>query len=61
MLDRHREALSRAGDHAALEPVRAALGMRRDEDLVGAEGAQGILSTQQINALAKYVASVAGK
>ena len=41
--DREREALARAGDDAALEPVRAALGVRRDEDLIGAEGAQRIL------------------
>ena len=37
--DRRREALARRVDDAALEPVRAALGMRRDDDLVGAEGA----------------------
>src|SRR5205807_3032103 len=37
--DRHVEALSRPVDDAGLEPVRPALGMRRDDDLVGAEGA----------------------
>ncbi len=35
--DRHGEALARGVDDAALEPVRAALRVRRDDDLVGAE------------------------
>ena len=41
--DRHGEALPRAADHAALEPVRPALGMRRDDDLVRAERPQRVL------------------
>ena len=39
-------------DDVALEPVRAALGMRRDDDLVGAEGAQRVLDRLQRVAVA---------
>jgi len=41
--DRNVEALFGCADDVALEPVRAALRMRRDDDLVGAERAQRVL------------------
>ena len=47
VVDRHRVALARARDDASLQPVRAALGMRRDHDLVGAEGAERVLHRLQ--------------
>src|SRR6266566_6991363 len=43
MGDRYWEALARILDHPALEPVRPAFGMRGDDDLVRAEGAERIL------------------
>src|SRR5207248_5413881 len=45
--DRHGEALPGAGDDTALEPVRPALRVRRDDDLVGAEGAELVLDRLQ--------------
>src|SRR5688572_6419853 len=45
--DGHGEALPRSVDDAALEPVGAALGMGRDDDLVGAEGAERVLHRLQ--------------
>jgi len=41
--DRNREALLGARHDALLQPVRAALGVCRDDDLVGAEGAERVV------------------
>src|SRR5437879_4683548 len=54
--DRDCEALAGAGDDALLEPVRPALGVGRDDDLVGAEGAQRILDRLQRFAVADLAA-----
>src|SRR5213595_2307265 len=52
MRDRDREALARACDDAALEPMRTAFRMRRDDHLVGAEGPEGVLDRLQRIAVA---------
>ena len=52
MGDRDGEALARFLDDAALEPVRAALGMRGDDDLVRAEGPERVLDRLQRIAVA---------
>ena len=55
--DRHARSAPRAPGHdAPLEPVRPALGMRRDHDLVGAEGAQRVLHRLQRIAVADLAA-----
>src|SRR2546430_11582307 len=58
MGDRDREALARARDDAALEPVRAPLGMRRDDHLVGAECPERVLDRLQRVAVADLAARV---
>src|SRR2546430_14087111 len=58
MGDRDREALARARDDAALEPVRAPLGMRRDAHLVGAECPERVLDRLQRVAVADLAARV---
>src|SRR5437763_15498178 len=45
--DRDRETLAGTADDAPFEPVRPAFGMRRDDDLVGAEGPQRVLDRLQ--------------
>src|SRR3954453_24136143 len=45
--DRAREALAGAADDAPFEPVRPAFGMRRDDDLVGAESPERVLDRLQ--------------
>ena len=45
--DRDGEALPRLADDAALQPARAALGVRRDDDLVRAERAERVLDRLQ--------------
>ena len=57
MRDRNGEPFARALDDAALEPVGAALRMRRDDDLVGAEGAQRVFDRLQRVAVADFAAS----
>src|SRR6266545_3741224 len=56
--DRAREALARLLDEALLEPVRAADGMCRDDNLVGAERAQRILDRLEGIAVADLAADV---
>ena len=52
------EALARLVDDAALEPVRAARGMRRDDQLVGRERAQRVLDRLERVAVADLAARV---
>src|SRR5262245_59512735 len=56
--DGNREAFAGTGDDAALEPVRAAIGVRRDDDLVRAEGSKGVLDRLQRLAVADLTAGV---
>src|SRR5437773_6941886 len=50
--DRNREALAGAADDALFQPVRPAFGVGRDDDLVGAESAEGVLDRLQRLAVA---------
>src|SRR6266516_6842268 len=54
--DRDREALAGAADDALFQPVRPAFGMGRDDDLVGAESAEGVLDRLQRLAVADLAA-----
>src|SRR6185437_17038246 len=54
--DRNREALARVLDDAALEPVRAALRMRGDDDLVRPERPERVLDRLQRIAVADLAA-----